>query len=76
MNKISKELCERFHLGDIEDFCKRHPEIDFYRTFLIQSDYIAFKIAEAAYLGEEAGDYTDIIEARKFCRRKINELGE
>jgi len=45
------------------------------RTFLIQTDYVANKIAEALYLGEEIDeDYSEVIQARKYARTKINEL--
>lgn len=73
MNSISNELAARFHLPPVESY--PFPEIDWYTTFLIQSDYIANKIAEANYLNEELDEnYTDVLQARKFARQKVNEL--
>ncbi len=73
MNGISEEMAARFYLPRVEDY--NHSEMDYYQTFLIQSDYVANKIAEALYLGEELDeDYTDVINARKYARRRINEL--
>lgn len=72
---ISPEIYTKYHMMDLESFCERHEEIDWYKTFLIQTDHIAYKIAESAYLNEETDkDYTPILEARKYCRQKINEL--
>lgn len=70
---ITNEMAARFHLPPIEEY--PHPEVDWYHTFLIQSDYVANKIAESIYLGEELEeDYAEIVYARKECRAKINEL--
>ena len=76
MENLSRKLEERFHLLPFEEFCARHPEEDYWNTFLIQSDYVANKIAEAVYMGttHELEDYTQVVEARALCRRKINEL--
>lgn len=70
---ISNELAARYHLPPIEEYL--FPELDWYTTFLIQTDYVANKIAEASYLGEEVDkDYSEILQARKYARQKINEL--
>lgn len=74
MNFLSEELRKKYHMADFETFCKWHEEIDYYKTFLIQTDHIPAKIVEATYLGEEPGDYTEILEAREYCRNRINEL--
>lgn len=72
-NNISLELAVKFGLPAIEDY--PFTELDWYTTFLIQSDYVANKIAEAMFLGEEPDeDYTDVIQARKVARAKVNEL--
>ena len=71
MNSIPIELAARFHLPPISEY--PFGEMDYYRTFLIQTDYIANKIAESIYLGEELDDdYTDVIEARKFARQMLS----
>lgn len=70
---ISKELAEKYHLPPIEEY--PFGERDWYATFLIQSDYVALKAAEAVYLGKEADkELTEIIESRAYAREKINEL--
>lgn len=76
MEFLTEELRKKYHMADFEIFCKWHEEIEYYQTFLIQTDHISSKIAEAAYLGEETEDYTEILQARKYCRKKINEIME
>lgn len=68
-----EEIAMRFSLPKVADY--PHPERDYWQTFLIQTDYAANKIAEAMYLNEELDeDYTDVLQARKYARRRINEL--
>ena len=70
---ISDKLAARFHLPPLEEYGR--PERDWLHSFLAQSDYVINKIAEATYLGEEAEeDYTAILQARKFARKRINEI--
>ena len=70
---MRKEIAEKYHLPPIEEYPL--PEADWYHTFLVQTDYVANKIAESIYLGEELDeDYAEILYARKECRAKINEL--
>ena len=70
---IPNDLALKYHLPSVDNY--PFPEIDWYETFLKQTDYIANKIAESIYLGEELDDdYSDVIAARKFARNKINEL--
>ena len=70
---IPNELASKYNLPPVDEY--PFPEIDWYSTFLIQTDYVANKIAEALYLGEELDeDYTAVLQARKFARNKINEL--
>ena len=72
---ISNELAARFNLPPIEEYS--FPEADWYQTFLIQSDYVANKIAEAMYLGETLDeDYTEVLQARKYARAMINTIKE
>lgn len=72
---IADELAARFHLPPLEDY--PFPELDYWQTLLIQSDYVANKVAEAAYLGETVDeDYTEVLKARKYARKRINELRE
>ena len=68
-----EEIAQRFYLPPIADY--PHSELEYWHTFLIQSDYVANKIAEAAFLGEKVDeDYTDVLQARKYARNRINEL--
>lgn len=69
---ITDEMAARFHLPPLKDYT--HTESDYYHSFLCASDYVAAKLSEAAYLHEQTEDYTDVIEARKYARHKINEL--
>jgi len=70
---ISNELAARFHLPPIDEY--PFPAMDWYHTFLIQSDYVAMKVAEAVYLGKQTDeDLTEVLAAREYCRQKINEI--
>lgn len=51
-------------------------EREFYEFFLTQTDYVAAKLIEAQVLGVECQDYTDILMARDFSRKRINEIQE
>ena len=53
-----------------------NTELVFYQTFLIQTDHIPNKIIESQILGEDAEDYTEILNYRKFARQEINRLQE
>ena len=69
---ITNEMAARFNLPPIDEY--PFPEIDYYKTFLIQSDYVTNKITESLYFDEEPEDYTDVLLARQYARRMINEL--
>ena len=70
---ISNELAARYYLPPIENY--PFPELDWYTTFLKQTDYVSYKIAEALYLNEEIdNDYSEVLQARKYARQKVNEL--
>ena len=72
---ITDEMAARFHLPPIADYEK--GEAEYYHSFLAQSDYVAAKIAESVYLGEKLEeDCTEILQARKFARQRINEIEE
>jgi len=72
---ITNELAAKFHLPPLEEYGR--PERDWLHSFLAQSDYVAAKIAESAYLGEKPEEgCTEIIKARKYARKRINELEE
>lgn len=53
-------------------------EIVFYKTFLVQTDYIDNKILEGIVYGKSPEElkskYGDILEIREYCREQINRL--
>ena len=69
-----------FSMPPIEAYFDHHGDtletrITYYQTYLTRTDYVAAKLAEAAYTGERLGeDYSEIIRLRKEAREKINEL--
>lgn len=72
---ITDEMAARFHLPPIGEY--QFPEIDYYHTFLIQSDYVALKAAEAVCLGKPVDDeLVEIVAARDYARQMINALEE
>ena len=60
----------------IEMFGDKHSTyIGYYRTYLTVTDYVAAKIAEAAYLGTEVEEkYREVLAKREEARQKLNEL--
>ncbi|MCH3971625.1 MAG: hypothetical protein LKE53_02450 [Oscillospiraceae bacterium] len=53
----------------------KETELAYYRTYLLQTDYVAAKMAEAAYTGTKlTEDYSEILAKRVKCRQKIDEL--
>lgn len=68
---IMPELSEyKEQFGDTKS-----TELMYYQTYLNQTDYVACKLAEAAYSGQVvAEDYTDILAQREVARQKINNL--
>jgi hypothetical protein len=66
---IPEEILNRYHI-----FPDTYPHTqEIYRTFLIQTDYIASKIAESQYLGTTLDtDYTEILTYRQVARDAIN----
>lgn len=74
---ITQELLKKYHMVTLEEYKEIFEdsievEIDYYKTFLIQTDHIPNKIIEAQILGEEVEDYTEILLSRKYARDKIN----
>ena len=75
---ISEDLLVRYNMGNIEDYealagSKEKGKYDFYRTFLIQTDYVPNKIIEAQALGTPLDqDYTEILQARAYAREQIS----
>ncbi len=71
-----------FQMPPIETYFDRHGDtletrIAYYQTYLTHTDYVAAKLAEAAYIGEKLGEnYSKIIDCRKAARKRINELRE
>lgn len=61
------------YLNDFGDTI--NTRIIYYRTYLIQTDYVAAKLAECAYLGTTVDDkYRDVLAKREEARRHIQEL--
>ncbi len=64
----------------LKDYLDAHgeapgAEIEYWQCYLRLTDYVAAKLAEAAYTGERLGDdYSEVIRLRKEARDKINEL--
>ena len=76
---LTKELLKKYNMTTLEKYKEffddsAEVEVDYYKTFLIQTDHIPNKIIEAQILGEEVEDYTEILQARKYARNKINEI--
>lgn len=75
---ISEDLLVRYNMGNIADYealagSKEKGKYDFYRTFLIQTDYVPNKIIEAQAMGEQVDqDYTEILQARAYAREQIS----
>lgn len=75
---IPEKLLARYHMACMEDYenmagGRKQGEYDFYRTFLIQTDYVPNKIIEAQALGTPLDqDYTEILQARAYAREQIS----
>lgn len=74
MDKIPEHLEQKYCLPSFDSERVQSDEATYWHTFLHQTDHIPAKIAEAMYSGEEPGDYAEVLEARKLCRQRINEL--
>lgn len=73
---IPDSLLARYHMGGMQDYEKiGMPAQFFYQTFLTQTDYVAAKLAEVAYLKQAPDeDYTEVLAARQEAREEINKL--
>lgn len=72
---IKDEIAAKFHLPPIEEY--PFPEEDYYRTFLIQSDYIVLKAMEATISGKKDSgidNLSEIMQGRDYARQMINEI--
>ena len=78
---IPEKLLARYHMACMEDYEKiaggrKQGEYDFYRTFLIQTDYVPNKMIEAqAVVTPRVQAYTQILQARAYARQRLSELG-
>ena len=51
--------------------------LTYWRTYLIQTDYVAAKLAECVYLGTTVDDkYLDVLAKREEARQHIRKLEE
>lgn len=77
---LTQELLTRYHMLPLTSYKERYgdtaeTERCFYETFLTQTDYVAAKLAEAAYLKQAPDeDYTAVLGARQEARNAINKL--
>ena len=77
---IPEYLLQKFHMNTLAEYKtdfgdSTEVEIFYYHTFLIQSDYISNKIADAAALQEPfKPEYLEILQLRQEARDRINEL--
>lgn len=68
------------NMQPLEWYIGRHGDskdtrLMYYLTLLIQTDYVAAKLAEAVYLGEPVEEkYGQVLEQRRQARQKIREL--
>ena len=71
LKKYNMQTLEEYKLifGDTVD-----TEITFYKTFLIQTDYIPNKLIESQIMMVNCDDYSKELKARQFCREQINNL--
>lgn len=51
-------------------------EQEFYQYFLEQTDYVCIKIVEAQILNVDCNDYIEVLKARDFARKRINDIKE
>lgn len=77
--EIPKAILDKYHLLTLAENIAWHGDstdtrVDFYRDFLSETDHIPNKIIEAQTLGEQVGEYTEILQYRKYAREEINRL--
>lgn len=76
---FSDEILKKYSMKSLEEYKQRfgdsiETEIEFYQTFLIQTDHIPNKIIEAQIMGAKIDDYTEILQLRQNARKEINKL--
>ena len=68
---IPIEVLKKYEMAEKENYL---TELDFYKTFLQQTDHIPIKIIESQALGNEPKGYTEILTYRQHARNEINRL--
>lgn len=76
---IAKEIYEKYNINSLENELSLFGDTDntrvnWYRTFLMQTDHIPNKIIESQVLGKTIEDYVEILDCRQFARDEINRL--
>ena len=80
---ISDDYLKKYNMETLDEVKEMfgdtiETEINYYKTFLTQSDYVVIKIVEYFINGktieELRNKYSDLISIRQKCRDKINEL--
>lgn len=80
---ISDDYLKKYNMETLDEVKEMfgdtvETEINYYKTFLTQSDYVVIKIVEYFINGktieELRNKYSDLINIRQKCRDKINEL--
>jgi len=71
---ITKELAEKYHLPPIEEY--PFGEMDWYETFIIQSDRDTLRAIEEQLLGtaKRSADNTELLAARAEAREAIEAI--
>ena len=80
---ISEDYLKKYNMETLDEVKEMfgdtiETEINYYKTFLTQSDYVVIKIVEYFINGKTIEElqkkYSDLISIRQKCRDKINEL--
>ena len=80
---ISDDYLKKYNMETLDEVKEMfgdtiETEINYYKTFLTQSDYVVIKIVEYFINGKTIEElqkkYSDLISIRQKCRDKINEL--
>lgn len=80
---ISDDYLKKYNMETLDEVKEMfgdtiETEINYYKTFLIQSDYVVIKMVEYFVNGktikELQNKYSELIATRQRCRDKINEL--
>lgn len=81
MTEIPLEILTKYNMNQLSVYKERHgdtveTQVDFYKTFLIVTDYIAAKITEMLVQGVQSAaileKYGELLSLRQFARDKIN----